>query len=95
MIQLSDEYRLINDPLNVILERKMAIGTPEDKKKNNPRKEWKEVAYFSSIKNAFKHFIKLEIKESSSLSDLVIRLEKFEEKVDELFKQINLSRNLS
>lgn len=90
MINLSDEYRIVTDPHNIILEQYMAIGAPKNKRKANPRKEWKEIGYFSSIKNAFKAYVNLDLKEATSLEDLVIRISKFEKRVDELFELKNL-----
>jgi hypothetical protein len=85
MIKISDQYRIVFDSNNVVLEKFVKIGSPRNKKPGNPRQDWREIAFFSTIKSALRHYAELELQDSNSLEDLVQRLSSFEKRFDELF----------
>ena len=86
MIELSKNYRIVFDQNNVILEKLVRIGTPKNRKTANPRQEWKELTYHSTLKSALKNYTDLELKNSDSLEDLVCRLVALEKQINELLE---------
>jgi hypothetical protein len=83
MIELSKKYRIhfeLND--NVTLE---CLSTVKQKS-GESRQEWQIVGYFSTVKAAIKSYCDKELRNSTSMEDLFLRLNRLEHQIDQLFK---------
>ena len=66
-VEVMNKYRIMADPLNIILQEKKVItgegrGRPTQKEKGT--EYWNNIAFFSNPKNALDYIIEKEIKES-------------------------------
>ena len=82
MINLSKNYRInFERRYNVTLEQYLK----KEHKDKSYSYEWKEIAYYNSIKGAIKKYIELELRKSTNFNDLINRLNAIETKIDNIF----------
>lgn len=91
LLQLDDEYRVVNDKYNYILERYEDII---DRKTKQPiGKDWKQLGFFgTNLSPAIKKYVNEKIKDSDTLnvSELLERLNELNRHIDKVVKKQNI-----
>ena len=85
MIQLDENYRITFDSHNVIIEERKDIKAGTFNGKKYPASvKWLEKYYYSTMKKALKGWLNENLKRSENLEDMVVRINRVENKIDHL-----------
>ena len=87
MLQITEDYRIRKyDDFNIVLEKRKIVGegVAGQVSKNVGKEKWEILTYHSDIRAAFKKYATGETNNAKSFQDLLERMDRIDDKIDEL-----------
>ena len=84
IIKLTDTFRVKVDDLNHKLQQYVEV---EDKETKEIKMTWSTIGYYANLANAIKSAMNEDLRDATSLANVLERIKQFEDKIDQQFKK--------